>query len=206
MVLGAGQGVLGVGTTGLLVVGMLEVRMPATRLLGVLVADVLVAGVWMLEEIGPRAGRSGKVGNGRGAGGGGVEITMGHISETLVADPLMQPSDMMVGSDGANATRFRERGAGFKRRIGAIGLVTFWGAASSRVILLDMLVYDDAEERRESESQGSEKMESSIAESIDELLLCADEPDSERLYSLLTRSGLAGVERSAGVPERAKEP
>lgn len=68
-----------------------------------------------------------------------------------------------------------------------------------------MLVHDDAEERRESVSKGSEKTESSIAESIEELLLCADEPEAERLYSLLIGSALSGVERSNEAPEGAKE-
>lgn len=54
---------------------------------------------------------------------------------------------------------------------------------------------DDADERREFASHGSEKSNSSSTESIEEVLLCADEEDPDRCNSRLAGSGSSAGER-----------
>ena len=125
--------------------------------------------------------------------------------ELSIAAPAMQLSDMMVGSDGAKPDLFRSLGGaeGF-RNCGGGSLrnckgAVVWGACCwivfSVVVLLAILVYDDADERREFASHGSEKSNSSSIESIEEVLLCADDADPDRFSSRLAGSECSGGER-----------
>ncbi len=69
------------------------------------------------------------------------------------------------------------------------------GVIFSVVVLLAILVKDDADERREFASHGREKSNSSSTESIEEVLLCADAEDPDRSNPRLARSGSSGGER-----------
>lgn len=127
--------------------------------------------------------------------------------ELSIATSAMQLSDIMVGSDGANPDLFRGRGGvdsfrncgggGFRNSTGAVSRAVSRGACFwdifSVVTLLAILVYDDADERREFASHVSEKSNSSSIESIEEVLLCADDDDPDRF-----NSRLAGSESSSG--------
>lgn len=130
---------------------------------------------------------------------------MPEILELSIAAPAMQLSDMIVGSDGAKPGLFRGRGGaegfrncgggGFRNCKGSV----FWGACCwiifSVVVLLAILVNEDADERREFASHGSEKSNSSSIESIEEVLLCADDDDPDRFNSRLAGSKCSGGER-----------
>jgi len=199
--------------------GLLEVPVLESRLLG----------VWTLGEIGVRQGRRyngiggcgrrggcvGGVGRARdaeGSGGSGIdgrntgETSIGLSSNTAV-ELAIQLSEMIVGKDGAKRTLFLERAGtgGLKNRIGAIGWEILDPPVSFEAVLLEVLVNDDAEERREPASSGVEKIESSIAESTEELLLCADTSDADRLYSLFGGREFSGVERFGHVLLRGRE-
>lgn len=125
--------------------------------------------------------------------------------ELSIAAPAMQLSDIMVGSDGAKPDLFRGRGGaegfrncgggGFRKCTGAVCWGACCGVIFSVVVLLAMLVYDDADERREFASHGSEKSNSSSIESIEEVLLCADDADPDRFNSRLAGSDCSGGER-----------
>lgn len=124
--------------------------------------------------------------------------------ELSIATSAMQLSDMMVGSDGAKPDLFRSRGGaegfrncrggGFRNSRGAVS----WGGCFwdifSVVVLLAILVYDDPEERREFASHGSEKSNSSSIESIEEVLLWADDDDPDRFNSRLAGSESSDIE------------
>lgn len=122
-----------------------------------------------------------------------------------IAATAMQLSDMMVGSEGAKPFLFRGRdGAEGFRNCGDGGFrndtgVISWGACCrivfSVVALLAILVKDDADDRREFASQGSEKSNSSSIESIEEVLLCVDDDDPDRFNSRSAGSKCSDGER-----------
>jgi hypothetical protein len=144
----------------------------------------------------------GRARDGEGSGGSGIEgrktgETSGGLSSNTAVELAMQLSEMIVGKEGAKRTLFLERGGtgGLRNRIGAIGREVLDSLVSFEAELLEVLVKDDAEERREPASSGVEKIESAISESTEELLLCADTSDPDRLYSLLGGRKFSGVER-----------
>lgn len=124
--------------------------------------------------------------------------------EISIAAPARQLSDMMVGSDGENAGFFRDRGGagGFGKRIGVVSRKTCCWLIPSGLILLDIPMHDDAEERRESASHGSEKSNWSVTEWTVEPLLFSDDADADRLYSRLAGSEYPGGETCGAVAER----
>lgn len=131
-----------------------------------------------------------------GSGGSGIDGRNGETLEGLswntAVELAIQLSEMIVGNDGAKRTLFLDRGGpgGLKDRIGAIAIG--WEVLDppvSEVVALEVLVNDDADERRLSVSPGVEKTEPSI----EELLLRSDISDPVRLNCLL--GGLSGVAR-----------